>query len=345
MKICVYAITHNDALHLENFAATVKGADCVCILDYNSTDGTVEKQQITEHVLSLAVPSFSWDTALSIGYNFAVSCAQATCPHDNWRHVLVFPQEKLPDDWIETVSSWKGEENIVFRTDFAVDDDVWYCSQIRCSDTALDKLLTPTMPNIPIVIKNGFWPKFLIWQTEPSFDLKSAHFKFCASYEYSCVVGAMLDNNDPPLPDLLSAALVDESNKNHTLTYSSLLVLYVRNDNVSFVNEQTLMFRALSLCVWKEPIWQLATVSIKNGDYVGGLYWLSQWLNAPEYGWLQREVSEKQAYYLIAYCNVMLKQYATALRVMRENDLIDDATNSVYQEVLLATLRDGPLLI
>jgi len=113
-KICVYAISLNEAKHVEKFYQSCKDADMVLIADTGSTDQTVKiAKKLGIKTYSISVKPWRFDTARNI--------ALGLIPGDYDICISMDLDEVLTPGWRECVlDAWRqGVSRIQYRYEFA----------------------------------------------------------------------------------------------------------------------------------------------------------------------------------------------------------------------------------
>ena len=112
MKICVYAISKNEAQFVERFCESAKDADMILIADTGSTDGTVERAQACgATVYDICITPWRFDLARN--------AALALVPRDYTVCVSLDLDEVLEPGWREEIERLWSDETT--RLDFLFD--------------------------------------------------------------------------------------------------------------------------------------------------------------------------------------------------------------------------------
>ena len=103
MNICVYAIAKNEAPFVDRFMDAMNEADCVCVLDTGSTDGTLEKLRARGAVTAQKrIEPWRFDVARNESMKLIPAEAEVCC--------CVDPDEQFRPGWRRALEeAWTAE--------------------------------------------------------------------------------------------------------------------------------------------------------------------------------------------------------------------------------------------
>lgn len=98
MKVAIYTISKNEVKNVDAYMASTKGADCVCITDTGSTDGTVERlKELGATVHQSVINPWRFDNARN--------ASLANVPEDIDWCISLDLDERLCEGWREKLES------------------------------------------------------------------------------------------------------------------------------------------------------------------------------------------------------------------------------------------------